>query len=32
MLLRIFRSFDGPELLMLAAASIFVVVTVTYLF
>lgn len=32
MLVRIFRDFDGPELLMLAAASAFVVVSVTYLF
>jgi hypothetical protein len=28
---RVFRSFDGPEILMLAAASI-LVVTITYLF
>jgi hypothetical protein len=32
MLLRILKNFDGPELLMLAAASAFVVVSVAYLF
>ena len=32
MLIRIFRSFDGPEILMLAAASLFVVVSIAYLF
>jgi len=32
MLLRILKGFDGPELLMLAAASAFVVVSVAYLF
>jgi hypothetical protein len=32
MLTRVFKSFDGPEILMIAAASSFVVLSVLYLF
>lgn len=32
MLAKVFRRFDGPELLMLAAGSVLIVVGFTYLF
>ena len=32
MLLRIWESYEAPEILMLAAATVFVVVSVVYLF
>ncbi len=32
MLFRVFKGFEAPEILMLAAASVFVVVSVAYLF
>ncbi len=32
MLVRIFKSFDGPEILMLAAGTALVVVSIGYLF